>query len=130
MPRKKVVAVSTPPTFHVHYGLDSDGSWFVKARDVQGAHSSGRRISTARANIREAIALVLDTDDPFELSESFDLPDSDALKSAQHLRTQAKLVTDSADRAIKEYVQQSQLSVRDLGDLFGLSFQRIQQLKT
>jgi predicted RNase H-like HicB family nuclease len=64
-------------TFHVHYSRDSDGSWFAKARDLQGAHSSGARISAARANIREAIALVLDIKNPtFELSESFDQQDN------------------------------------------------------
>ena len=47
------------PTYNVHYRLDDDGSWFVKANEIQGAHSAGRRTTTARANIREAIAVVL-----------------------------------------------------------------------
>jgi predicted RNase H-like HicB family nuclease len=67
-------------TFAVHYRLDSDGSWFVNTGDVQGAHTSGRHITTARANIREAIALALDVDEQsFDLLETFDFPDVDAL---------------------------------------------------
>jgi predicted RNase H-like HicB family nuclease len=67
-------------TFAVHYRLGSDGSWFVNAVDVQGAHTSGRNITTARANIREAIALVLDGDEQsFDLLETFDSPGGDEL---------------------------------------------------
>jgi predicted RNase H-like HicB family nuclease len=129
MPRRKVDAVDKR-TFHVHYRLDDDGSWFVKSTDLQGAHTSGRSIVTARANIREAVALVLDDDDPFELTESFDLPDLDALTTAQQLRAEAQQLTETADLALKSYVAKSELSVRDLGALFGLSFQRIQQLRS
>ncbi len=129
MSRRKMDAVEKP-TFSVHYRLDTDSSWFVKASDIQGAHTSGRRITTARANIREAIGVVLDIDeDSFDLSETFDLPDSEALTNARPLRAQAQSLAETADQALKAYVSQSKLSVRDLGELLGLSFQRIQQLR-
>lgn len=119
------------PSWAVRYRLDSDGSWFVKATDVQGAHSSGRRIATARTNIREAIALVLDIeDDSFDLTETFDLPDIEALSAAQKMRQDAAQLTEAADTALKNYVKTSQLSVRDLGELLGLSFQRVHQLRS
>ena len=130
MPRKKLDPVAKQ-TYNVRYLLDDDGSWFVRAIDVQGAHSSGRRISSARTNIREAIAVALDVDEhSFELTETFDLPNLEALTAAQKLRADAKQLSDDADRALKIYVATSPLSVRDLGELLGLSFQRIQQLKS
>ncbi len=129
MPRRKVDTVDKR-TFHVHYRLDDDGSWFVKAADLKGAHTSGRSIATARSNICEAIALVVDDDNPFELTESFELPDIDALTATQQLRAEAQQLTETADQALRNYVAKSELSVRDLGALFGLSFQRIQQLRS
>ena len=42
---------------------DDNGWWLVRCPALQGTHSHGRTLSSARANIREAIALVLDLDD-------------------------------------------------------------------
>ena len=72
----------------------------------------------------------LDIDEhSFELNETFDLPNVEALTAAQQLRVDAQQLTEQADRALKTYVATSPLSVRDLGELLGLSFQRIQQLR-
>ena len=51
------------------YERDIDGYWVADAHDLIGAHTQGRTISTARARIREVIALVeeLDDEDAFDL---------------------------------------------------------------
>ena len=117
--------------YHAHYSLDDNGSWFVKVANLPGAHSHGRTIVAARKNIREAVALVLDLDDynGFDVTETFDIPNRDQLDTVLALRTSARTIVNDADQATREYITRSDLSVRDLSELVGLSFQRIQQIR-
>jgi predicted RNase H-like HicB family nuclease len=121
----------TDETYAVHYSHDDNGLWLVRALDLPGAHSHGRSIIAARRNIKEAIALVLDIDDEsvLNLTESFVFPDDTKLDQVLALRGEAQKLTVDADNALRAYVSRSVLSVRDLAELLGLSFQRIQQLR-
>ncbi len=47
--------------YRVVFEPDDNNSWFVRC-PTAGAHSQGRTLTEARANIREAIAVVLDVD--------------------------------------------------------------------
>ena len=48
--------------YRVVFEPDDNNSWFVRCPTVPEAHSQGRTMTEARANIREAIAVVLDID--------------------------------------------------------------------
>jgi predicted RNase H-like HicB family nuclease len=125
-------------TYRVIYERDDNQRWFVRCPDVQGAHSHGRTLATARDNIREAIALVLDLDDDsaLDLAEEVRLSDprlQQLLDQARKLRDAAAEAEEEARLATMKAVAESQrsntsLSVRDLADLLGLSHQRVQQL--
>jgi predicted RNase H-like HicB family nuclease len=119
------------PGYHAHYSVDDNGLWFVKVTDLQGAHSHGRTIVAARKNVREAIAVVLDIDDEngFDLTESFHIPNREELDTVLALRSRAQTIATDADLATRDYVTRSNLSVRDLSELVGLSFQRIHQIR-
>lgn len=126
--------------YKVVYRRDDNGSWFVKAPEVQGAHSHGRTLAAARRNIREAIGLVLDIEDEqgFRLEEDFRLQDprlQAAIKKARALRDRAAEIDTEVQAATEEALMVALdprvgLSLRDLGELMGLSFQRVQQLTT
>jgi predicted RNase H-like HicB family nuclease len=118
-------------SYNAHYIVDDNGAWFVKVADIPGAHSHGRTIASARKNIREAIALVLDLDDEasFDLSETFDIPNREQLDAVLALRSRAQTVASDADQATRAYIARSTLSVRDLSELVGLSFQRVHQIR-
>jgi predicted RNase H-like HicB family nuclease len=117
--------------YRAHYIVDDNGSWFVKVTGLPGAHSHGRTIVAARKNIREAVALVLDIDDEtaFDLAETFDVPNRKQLDTVLALRNRAQSIANDADRATRDYIKRSNLSVRDLSELVGLSFQRIHQIR-
>ena len=126
------------PTYRVTYAHDSNGLWFVRCPDVPGVHSHGRTLASARSNIREAIALVLDLPNGafLALNEEFELDDlevKEALDNARQLRKQAvdldersRTATLTAVATVKN--SDESLSMRDLADLVGLSHQRIQQI--
>jgi predicted RNase H-like HicB family nuclease len=118
-------------SYNAHYIVDDNGAWFVKVADIPGGHSHGRTIAAARKNVREAIALVLDLDDDasFDLTESFDIPNREQLDTVLALRRRAQTVAFDADQATRDYIARSSLSVRDLSELVGLSFQRVHQIR-
>jgi predicted RNase H-like HicB family nuclease len=128
---KTPIAQGAFKTYAVHYSHDDNGLWLAQAADLPGAHSHGRSITTARRNITEAIALLLDVDDEstFRLAESFAFPEDNKLDEVLALRGQAQRLSADADNALRSYVTRSVLSVRDLAELLGLSFQRIHQLR-
>jgi predicted RNase H-like HicB family nuclease len=109
------------------------GRWLVSVPEVPGAHSHGRTVARGRANIREAVALVLNVaEDSFELEEEFKLPARvrHVVDRARRARSQAHEAETKALDATREAVGAlDDLSVRDVAELVGVSFQRIQQLR-
>lgn len=124
--------------FRVDFERDDNGLWFVNCPDLQGAHSHGRSLASSRKNIRQAIAIVLNIDDPaeFDLSEFVHLSNdglqqaiSEATERRRAARASALASTDATRAAIQKALEsQSSLSNRDLADLLDLSHQRVQQL--
>lgn len=124
--------------YKVVYRRDDNGSWFVKAPEVPGAHSHGRTLASARRNIREAIALVLDIDDDqnMQLEEDFHLRDPKvqaAIKKARTLRDRAAKMDSEVQTATEDALSVAldpKGGAQPPGELLGLSFQRVQQLAT
>lgn len=130
MPRSKV-----PQTFKVIYEPERDGSaWNVTIPAVQGCHTYGRSLAEARRNAREALAVSLDEDDRDAIAEAaiFDedirLPKE--LRAAVRQFTQAREKADALRRTSVDAARTlaEQLSLRDAGELLGLSHQGVRKI--
>ena len=98
--------------YEVTYERDSNDRWFVHCPSVPGAHSHGRTLASARSNIREAIALVLDIRDEsaFDLFDTICLSDAElqaALDTARNMRRRAVDLDEKASNATLEAVEAS-----------------------
>lgn len=113
---------------------DDDGWWVASVPSIQGCHTQGRSIRQARERLREALSLFVDDVDSVELVEDLRLPALAKRALARHTaaRRKAELelqkAQDSTAEAVKTLTEDLNLSVRDAGELLGLSHQRIQQL--
>lgn len=107
------------------------GAWHVYLPAVQGCRSHGRSLSEARRNIREALTLF--DREGAALIEHVRLPKSvskvlvRAKKAREALVTLQKAAQDCA-RASARQLLAAGLSLRDAGELMGLSHEHVKQL--
>jgi predicted RNase H-like HicB family nuclease len=107
------------------------GAWHVYVPAVQGCRSHGRSLSEARRNIREALALF--DREGAELVEDVRLPKSvstalaRAKKAHDALTTLQKAAQDRARASARQLLAVG-LSLRDAGELMGLSHEHVKQL--
>lgn len=124
--------------YTVRYERDEDsGWWMAQVKEVPAAITQGRTIAEARRRIREALALALDDDAAAEKAKLVDdvkLP-ADARRALERARADRKRLEAEAERAqasttvaVKKLTQKLGLSVRDAGELLGISHQRVQQI--
>lgn len=119
------------------YEIDDNGSWFVRVPQVKGAHSHGRSLTAARKNIREALALVLDTDErDLLVTDKVELPADlqNLADAARELRIEAAEMQEFATLATADAIKalsfgRYSFSLRDVSELLGISFQRVQQVR-
>jgi len=124
-------------TYAIDLERDEAGHWVASARDVMGCHTQGRSLRQALSRMRDALAVCLDRDVAMdELAAHVQLPTEvreavarygSASKALDRARDAAAA---AADEAIDALVGTYALSVRDAGDLLGLSHQRVHQLTT
>jgi len=114
---------------------DEAGWWVVSARGVSGCHAQGRSIRQALSRMREALSVCVDEDIASgQLDACVHLPAEARLVVARYESAYKRLERDqraahsATDRAIETLVGELSLSVRDAGDVLGLSHQRVHQL--
>jgi predicted RNase H-like HicB family nuclease len=118
----------------VVFERDESGAWIVRVPSVPGCHTHGRTLQQARRRVREALSLWVPDAGSVELIEDVRLPRAaiEALRRTrkargdaedQHQRAQA-----ATERTARLLVDELDLSLRDAGDLVGLTRQRVQQL--
>jgi predicted RNase H-like HicB family nuclease len=128
---KEVASVSE---HRVVLEVDADGNWLAGASDIRGCHSYGRSLSEARKYIREAIALFVEESATIELAEEHRLPKRvrAAINACHQARRQAANATESAIDATAATAhflsREVGLGTRDIGELLGISHQRVAQL--
>lgn len=112
----------------------SDGWWVLEAPEVPGAVSQVRRLDQAQDMAREAIALLLDLpEEGIEVRIEPRLDDEvrEVVDRARESREEVAVVQLKARDAVLAAVQQLRargLSVRDIGELLGVSHQRAAKL--
>lgn len=109
--------------------------WALEVPDVPGAYSQCKRLGQAPDLAREAIALVLDKDEadidvtvepqlPVEMAELVD--------SIHRAREAMEKIVREAQQvqvmAIHDLVNECHLSYRDVGQIVGISHQRVSQV--
>jgi predicted RNase H-like HicB family nuclease len=126
-------------TYKVKLERDEEGWWVAEILGVQGAATQGRSIHEAMERARDVLALALDDDSLAEnarLVPEIKLPShaQKMLKDLNEIRRRLAALTDLAEkssattrRVAKELAKEG-LSTRDVGELLGLSFQRVHQL--
>lgn len=123
--------------YTVQYERDESGWWVAQVKEVPAALTQGRTIVEARRRIREALALALDDDRKAEnatLVDDVKLPADArrALESARAARQRLEVETENAQArteiAVQKLIKKLGLSMRDAGELLGISHQRVQQL--
>jgi predicted RNase H-like HicB family nuclease len=122
-------------TYAVDLERDEAGWWVASVRGVPGCHTQGRSIRQSLSRVREALAVCVGEDVP-----------SDALEPCVHLEAEARRAVSRYESACKRLERDRiaartataeavetlvgglSLSVRDAGDVLGLSHQRVNQL--
>jgi predicted RNase H-like HicB family nuclease len=111
---------------------DSDGYWLVHVPALQGCHTYGRTLDQARERIREAIRLFIRRGE-FEVVDDVRLPAAlrRRVDRARRARLQAEAHQSEAQKelaAATSSLKRAGLSLRDAGDLLGISRQRVHQV--
>ena len=125
------------PQLRERYERDETGWWVAQVKEAPAAITQGRTIAEARRRVREALGLALGDDAAAQRAKLVDdvkLPAKAqrALRQARaaraRLATERKKPQDSTAKAVRTLLKGMHLSVRDAGELIGISPQRVHQL--
>lgn len=121
-------------TYTVRYERDETGWWVATVREVRGCHTQGRSIGQARRRIREALGLFVKDSERAKLIDDIALPArartllNRVRATRKRAESEAANLQASTTEAARVLTNDLGVSVRDAGELLGLSHQRVQQL--
>lgn len=110
-----------------------DGLWFVSVPAVRGCHTQAKSVAQARERIREALGLFIDNAKSVELEDRFRLPAEIRKAVTRFMAAKAKAEAEQmkardAARESAAALKKQSFTMRDAGEVLGLSHQRVQQL--
>jgi len=120
--------------YTVHLEFDETRRWVASIHDVPGCHTQGRSIRQAMSRAREALEVCVDDASDAELVPEIELPTQvrEAVARYEGSRERLRREEEDARKAMRDAVRilggDAGLSVRDVGDVLGLSHQRVQQI--
>jgi predicted RNase H-like HicB family nuclease len=121
--------------YTVTYERDESGWWVANVTGLEGCLTQGRTIEQARERIREALQVWFDLKKPFagEIVDDVKLPASvrKVVDKANALRAEAREAEEKASARSREAIAclvSEGLSLRDAGELLGITRQRAQKL--
>jgi predicted RNase H-like HicB family nuclease len=120
-------------TYDAIFERDESGAWIARIPEVPGCHTHGRTLEQARTRLREALGLWVDRADEVVIDERIRLQPElrAAIERSRRTRDRAEREREHAQRetqAAAEALVEEGVSLRDAGELLGLSHQRVQQL--
>jgi predicted RNase H-like HicB family nuclease len=134
------VPIGCSADVHVVYEPDGSG-WHARIRNVRGCLTWGRSLSEARRNIREALSTCEDVFDDAdrvardaELIDEVHLPAQARRQLATYTKARSRLtaeqdrVRQAARGAAIALTRKAGVSLRDAGELLGLSRERVRRL--
>lgn len=137
MPRRKL---AERLTFKAVFEPDGSG-WHAHIPSVRGCRTWGRNLTQARRNIREALATCADVfDDPdrvsrdAEIVEDIRISDDARRELRRYAQARARARTAEEDEkaaarsAARALTRKAGVSLRDAGELLGLSYERVRQV--
>jgi predicted RNase H-like HicB family nuclease len=112
---------------------DESGAWLAHVPSIRGCHTYGRTLEQARSRLREALGLWISRPERAVIKEDIRLPADlrAAVQRSRRKRERAERERENAQeetRAAAEALVDEGMSLRDAGELLGLSHQRVQQL--
>jgi predicted RNase H-like HicB family nuclease len=129
-----VAKVRTKKTYSAKAIRNGDW-WAITIPELKGVHSQARRLDQAEAMAREAVSLFLDVpSDSFEVTVVPVLPaavqaDVDKARAVRgEAEERQREAATATARAARELVKGTKLTVREAGQILGVSHQRIAQL--
>ncbi len=123
-------------TFPVTYRWSETGGWLALTPLLADDVRCWRTLSTCRAALRRALAEVTGCDaDDVVLEETYELPDglTDVLAEVRAARRAAEEQRNRSIEVTRQAVVRladvrPHMGMRDMGELVGVSYQRVQQL--
>ncbi|WP_432979191.1 hypothetical protein [Dactylosporangium sp. CA-233914] len=111
----------------------SDVWWAISVPELKGVHTQVRRLSEAEAMVRDAISLFLEVDPhSFALTLRLEVPEAqdvvDAALSARRAAREADEKAATTTHVALKRLTALGLTVRDAGQILGISPQRVSQL--
>jgi predicted RNase H-like HicB family nuclease len=110
----------------------ASGWWVASVKEVPGCLTQGPSLGSTRERIREALGLFVDDAETAELVDDIRVPAklraaiSRLRRARRAAEREAARAQEEARRVARELTDE--LSVRDAGELLGMSHQRVQQL--
>lgn len=119
-------------TYRATFERDEDGYWFVDFPEVPGCHTQGKSLAVARKRAVEALQSFLE-DDTASVEEDLVLPEGagELVASVLDLRVEAERTAEALRKGQAAAVQgllDASLSMREAGELLGVSYQRVHQV--
>jgi predicted RNase H-like HicB family nuclease len=127
------VTMAKTKTYRVVFERDEAGLWTARIRGIAGCHTQGRTLAQARERIREALSLFDEHAQAAELEEDVRLPAPatrlvKAQRSARSKQAEMEVRLRALNvNAARELTRQLGLSLRDTGELLGVSQESVRQ---